>query len=155
METPDLNWNSLAMEMRGNIRVGLDAGACVAGPRVSNRWNPRLAMAFASLLLLTRLGFLFTDSESKTTQARLKAILEAKNWLELAERDLKLRVPGEFLGDSQTGFPDTAMSGLQDIQLVVATRREAVALLEADPLLKNNELLKKRLDGFQKEIHLE
>ena len=29
MELPDLNWNFLAADMRANIRLGLEAGACV------------------------------------------------------------------------------------------------------------------------------
>jgi hypothetical protein len=62
MDMPDLNWNYLAMEMRANIRVGLEAGACVRTTRVSTSWGPRLAAAIATLLVLVGASFFFTDS---------------------------------------------------------------------------------------------
>lgn len=99
--------------------------------------------------------FLLTDSSSKSTQNRLKAIIEAKNGLELAEKDLKTRGPGEFLGEAQTGFPDVAMQALQNIKLVKASREAALRIIQKDPTLKNYPLLQKKLEEFKKEIHLE
>ncbi|MDP3956679.1 MAG: GxxExxY protein, partial [bacterium] len=61
---------------------------------------------------------LFTDSSSKTTGERLEALITAKNGFELAERDLAIRGPGEFLGTSQTGLPDIAMRALQNMTLI-------------------------------------
>ncbi len=58
---PDLNWNFLAAEMRANIRLGLEAGACVRTTRIFRRWNPRLGMAFAGLALLIISGFFLRD----------------------------------------------------------------------------------------------
>ena len=37
--------------MRANIHVGLEAGECVRQAAVRRSWNPKLAVAFASLLL--------------------------------------------------------------------------------------------------------
>jgi len=51
-EPPDLNWNSLAAEMRANIHLGLEAGACVRTASSIRNWNPGFTIAFASLLLL-------------------------------------------------------------------------------------------------------
>jgi ATP-dependent DNA helicase RecG len=99
--------------------------------------------------------FLFTDSESAETHARLKAITEAKNGFELAEKDLELRGPGQFLGDEQTGFPDLAMSSLQNIELVKSSREEAAKLLTRDRHLSSHEALKEKLLTFEKKIHLE
>lgn len=99
--------------------------------------------------------FLFTDSSAKTTHQRLKALLEAKNGFELAEKDLEIRGPGEFLGESQTGMPDVAMRALQNIELVKAARTSAVKIINADADLKKYPLLKKKLGEFKKEIHLE
>lgn len=98
---------------------------------------------------------LFTDSSSKTTAARLKAIAEAKNGFELAEQDLKLRGPGEFLGQSQSGFPDIAMESLNNPELVKSAREAAAQILKTDTNLKKYPLLKERLTAFQNEIHLE
>lgn len=99
--------------------------------------------------------FLFTDSSSKSTAARLKAITEAKNGFELAEYDLKIRGPGEFLGESQAGMPDYAMRALGDINLVKSARDSAVGILKSDPKLKNHPQLKLKLAQFEKELHLE
>src|ERR1700678_4105091 len=51
-ELPDLNWNFLAMEMRANIRLGLEAGACVRTTRISGNWNFRLSLAAVGLLVV-------------------------------------------------------------------------------------------------------
>jgi hypothetical protein len=62
VELPDLNWNFLAADMRANIRLGLEAGACVRTESVLRRWNPRPVIAFASLLLLIGAGELLRDA---------------------------------------------------------------------------------------------
>ena len=60
-EIPDLDWDSLASEMRANIHLGLEAGACVRVIREKRAFSPRLAVAFASLLLLASAGFFLRD----------------------------------------------------------------------------------------------
>lgn len=99
--------------------------------------------------------FLLTESESETTQNRLNALLTAKNGFELAEKDLELRGPGQFLGDKQTGMPDLAMGSLNDIRLVKAARDSAQKLLEKDPILACCPLLKEKMEALNKEVHLE
>lgn len=98
---------------------------------------------------------LFSDSNSVTAQKRLQFLVAAKNGFELAERDLQLRGPGQFLGDQQTGLPDIAMDALKDIQLVKAARDAAKEILSNDPEFKNYPALANRFQEFQKEIHLE
>ncbi|MDO8424269.1 MAG: ATP-dependent DNA helicase RecG [bacterium] len=99
--------------------------------------------------------FLFTESSSKTTHERLQALLTAKNGFELAEQDLKIRGPGEFLGESQTGLPDIAMHSLKNPELLEEARMAAEQIIEDDPELRKHPLLKERLQQFQKEVHLE
>ncbi|MDP2598433.1 MAG: GxxExxY protein, partial [Candidatus Liptonbacteria bacterium] len=99
--------------------------------------------------------FLFTDSKGTSTNARLRAIVEAKNGFELAEKDLKLRGPGEFLGQSQSGLPDVAMNALRDPELVKSSRAAATKLVQADPSLQKHQLLKSKIEEFQRSIHLE
>lgn len=99
--------------------------------------------------------FLFTDSSAKTTQQRLQSIVEAKNGLELAEKDLEIRGPGEFLGQNQTGTPDLAMKALQNPDLVKTSREAALEITQKDPKLNSYPLLKEKLDKFSKETHLE
>jgi len=98
---------------------------------------------------------LFYNSRSKNAYARLKALVTTDNGLELAEKDLKIRGPGQFLGTKQWGLPDIAMSALDDFSLVDKTRETAKEVLDNDPELKNLPLLKRRLSSFRKNIHLE
>ncbi|MDP3725346.1 MAG: GxxExxY protein [Nanoarchaeota archaeon] len=98
---------------------------------------------------------LFTESSSKSTALRLRAIEKAKNGMELAEYDLKQRGPGEFLGEVQTGMPDLAMKALQHPDLVKEARYVAKELLEKDQGLENHPLLKEHLKTFESRIHWE
>lgn len=98
---------------------------------------------------------LFTDSDAESTQERLNALINAKNGFELAERDLAIRGPGEFIGDKQTGIPDLAMRALNNIELVKMARSSAEIVLKEDPELKNHSPLRVQLDSFKKQIHLE
>jgi hypothetical protein len=61
LELPDLNWSFLAADIRANIRLGLEAGACVRATPVLRRWNARPAIALAGLLLLFVGGFFMRD----------------------------------------------------------------------------------------------
>jgi len=99
--------------------------------------------------------FLFTDSPAKKTHQRLKALIECENGFELAERDLKIRGPGDFFGKRQWGIPDLAMASLKDISLVEKTRKAAKEVLRKDPELKKYPALRERLKNFKKRIHLE
>jgi ATP-dependent DNA helicase RecG len=99
--------------------------------------------------------FLFTESSSETTAARLNALIEARNGFELAEKDLELRGPGQFFGDKQTGMPDSAMQSISDIQLVKAARDSAQKIIEQDPLLATHTKLREKLDLLAGKVHLE
>ncbi|MEK7512793.1 MAG: ATP-dependent DNA helicase RecG [Patescibacteria group bacterium] len=99
--------------------------------------------------------FLFTDSTSEATKRRLRYVVEAKNGFELAEHDLKLRGPGQFLGVSQTGMPDLAMKALQYPDLVSAAREAAFNTIQKDPTLARHRVLREWLAVFRKTVHWE
>ncbi len=80
--------------------------------------------------------FLMADTAAAAANARLKAILEAKNGFELAEKDLALRGPGQFFGNVQTGLPDIAMEALRDPELVKHSREAAVASRHCGPAVQ-------------------
>jgi len=61
-DLPDVNWNVLATEMRANIHLGLEAGECVRAASAARSWNPRLTLAFASLLLIVGASFLLRQT---------------------------------------------------------------------------------------------
>ena len=98
---------------------------------------------------------LFTDATGEATKKRLHSLIEAKNGFELAEKDLEIRGPGQFLGEVQTGMPDLAMKAVQNPELVKESRGAAEKVLQEDPELKKYPLLRERLEEFEKEIHLE
>ena len=99
--------------------------------------------------------FLFTDSKNPETNARLKAIMEAKNGFELAERDLEIRGPGQFIGDEQSGFSDFMMRSLQNIELVKSARESAALTLTKSKSLDKFPNLKEKLAEFKIRLHLE
>jgi len=99
--------------------------------------------------------FLFTESRSAETKKRLESILTAKNGFELAERDLTIRGPGEFLGEEQSGMPDIAMKALQNPEMVQAARTAAESCLKKDASLTNSTALREKLAEFKERVHLE
>jgi len=99
--------------------------------------------------------FLFTESDSKLTLQRLEALKNAKNGFELAEKDLEIRGPGQFIGKRQTGVPDTAMKSLTNLSVIKDVRDAAISILKEDPDLKKYETLKNRLRDFEKSVHEE
>jgi ATP-dependent DNA helicase RecG len=99
--------------------------------------------------------FLFTDSASASTNKRLKALSESEDGFKLAEHDLELRGPGQFIGKRQSGLADTAMQHLSDVKLIQQARIEAQSLLDFDPKLEKFPVLKDTLEKFDSEIHLE
>jgi len=98
---------------------------------------------------------LFTGSFSPLISKRLDSLLEARNGFELAEKDLALRGPGEFLGAAQTGFPDIVMSALRNHDLIKKSREAAGKIIEADRDLKSHPRLREKLADFSEETHLE
>ncbi len=99
--------------------------------------------------------FLFTESPSRNTKDRLNSLITAKNGLELAEKDLRLRGPGEFMGKEQTGMPDIAMRAFQKPELVKASRDAAELVAKYGWEMKNYPNLYEKFREFRKEIHLE
>jgi ATP-dependent DNA helicase RecG len=71
---------------------------------------------------------------------RLKVMEETTDGFRIAEADLELRGPGEFLGTKQSGLPDFAVAELaRDQTILKEAREEAFALVEQDPLLQRPE----------------
>jgi ATP-dependent DNA helicase RecG len=99
--------------------------------------------------------FLMTDATAGTAKARLKAIEKAANGFELAEEDMKLRGPGEFLGEAQSGFSDMMVRALKNPEVVKESREAAAGVLQKDPHLLRTPVLKDKLAEFEKNIHRE
>jgi ATP-dependent DNA helicase RecG len=83
--------------------------------------------------------FLIAGSESPESVARLEAVARSGNGLELAEKDLEMRGPGEFYGLRQSGFPDFRVARFNDLGLIQNVRAAATEILSRDPTLEKPE----------------
>jgi ATP-dependent DNA helicase RecG len=97
--------------------------------------------------------FLFAETPGRENSTRLQAIVRAKNGLELAEEDLKLRGPGEFLGDKQSGTGDALMSGLQNVRLVEEVQQYVKSVFDAG--IAHYPLLKDKAAAYAAALHRE
>ena len=71
---------------------------------------------------------------------RLKVMEETTDGFRIAEKDLELRGPGEFLGTRQSGMPDFAVAEIaRDQAILQEAREEAFRLVEDDPDLRKPE----------------
>jgi ATP-dependent DNA helicase RecG len=76
---------------------------------------------------------LFADSSSADAAERLQAIAATTDGFELAQRDLEMRGPGEFLGVRQSGFPELRFARVSDLRMIEAVRDAARRFCEQDP----------------------
>jgi ATP-dependent DNA helicase RecG len=81
---------------------------------------------------------LVARASTEDSEARLRALLETQDGFRIADVDLRIRGPGEFLGTRQHGhLPDLRIADLvRDARLVAAAREAALATLRADPGLR-------------------
>jgi ATP-dependent DNA helicase RecG len=82
---------------------------------------------------------LLSDDPGQLARQRLKLLEETNDGFALAEADLRLRGPGDYLGTRQSGLPEFQAADLSDVRLIETARREAMRLLDADPGLQRPE----------------
>ena len=76
--------------------------------------------------------FLMGGNLSQTARERLELLTQTQNGFELAQKDMELRGPGEYLGTQQHGTLDSQLLRLtQDLQEVYEVR-EIVEMLSSD-----------------------
>jgi len=95
---------------------------------------------------------LISEADPKAPDVRLKAMEDTQDGFVLAEKDLEIRGPGEFLGTRQSGFGELRMAKLTDVPLIALARKESDAVFADDPNLQKPEhkLLSERLAEFWK-----
>lgn len=70
---------------------------------------------------------LHTATKSQETKERLNIMTETNDGFVIAEKDLQLRGPGEFLGTRQSGLPDLIISDIvRDAKILEQARNEAI-----------------------------
>ncbi|MBI4124966.1 MAG: ATP-dependent DNA helicase RecG [Deltaproteobacteria bacterium] len=74
---------------------------------------------------------------SEDAKRRLNIMVESNDGFRIAEEDLEIRGPGEFLGTKQSGMPDFKVANLaRDMDILSLARTAAFELIDQDPDLK-------------------
>jgi len=99
-------------QLRGRVGRGLAPGTCVLVARGS----------------------------SEDSEARLRALLDTTDGFAIAEADLAIRGPGEFLGTRQHGhLPDLRLADLtRDVRQIAIAREAALQAVRRDPQLRSD-----------------
>lgn len=80
--------------------------------------------------------FLLGKPRTPEGRQRLEILCGTQSGFDIAEADLEMRGPGEFRGVRQAGLSDLRVADLiRDVRILDAARRDAQALLDADPAL--------------------
>lgn len=86
---------------------------------------------------------------SKEARRRLDIMVKTTDGFRIAEEDLEIRGPGEFLGTRQSGIPDLRTANLiRDADILGSVRKEAFDLVGLDPELDKWPLLKQGIIDF-------
>jgi ATP-dependent DNA helicase RecG len=96
-------------------------------------------------------AYLIGSSNSENASKRLSIMTSTNNGFEIAEEDLKMRGPGEFMGTVQHGFPEFKAGDLiKDADIIEFTKIYAAKIVEDDPTLskESNTVLKALINKY-------
>lgn len=98
---------------------------------------------------------LITGSDTEQARQRLAVMEETTDGFRIAEADLKLRGPGEFLGVRQSGLPGFRVADvLRDAKLLSVARREAERFLASGGLSREPDLRRELLSRWGERLRL-
>lgn len=84
--------------------------------------------------------FLITDSTAELGIQRAKIIESSSDGFYIAEKDLKMRGPGEFFGTKQHGLPELTVADLvRHLPILNGLREDVKDILQSDPRLESPE----------------
>jgi ATP-dependent DNA helicase RecG len=88
---------------------------------------------------------------SEESLSRLSIMEKTSDGFKIAEADLEIRGPGEFLGTRQSGLPEFRMASLiRDGRLLQQAKDSALKVIKKDPHLEHpdHQLLKQQMEDF-------
>lgn len=91
---------------------------------------------------------LISQADNPASVERLDALVATTDGFAIAEKDLELRGPGDFLGTRQSGLPDLKMAMLSDTATLALAQQAAQELFAEDPELANYPQLQERVARF-------
>lgn len=75
--------------------------------------------------------FLIPAKMSPNAKSRLSAMLQSNDGFLLAEKDLEIRGPGEFLGKNQHGFIEMSIGDIaKDLEIIELAKKEAILFFQ-------------------------
>ncbi len=96
---------------------------------------------------------LLSDAKNPEARQRLGMMCKTGNGFEIAEFDLKLRGPGDFLGYRQHGLPQLAIADMaKDVGLLESAQRAAREILERQPDMSGYPLLREQVQRIVKNV---
>ena len=81
---------------------------------------------------------LIPGNAEEVENQRLQAMVETNDGFVLAEKDLAIRGPGQFLGTRQSGYTELKFASITDLQLIEQARQHASELFRQDPELSQD-----------------
>jgi len=78
---------------------------------------------------------LIPGSAEEVENQRLQAMVETNDGFILAEKDLTIRGPGQFLGTRQSGYTELKLASITDLKMIEQARKHASTLFRQDPEL--------------------
>jgi ATP-dependent DNA helicase RecG len=77
---------------------------------------------------------------SEDSRRRLSVMEETNDGFKIAEEDLAIRGPGEFMGTRQSGIPDFRIANImRDVRILNDAKNDAFTFIEKDQLLEKKE----------------
>ena len=87
--------------------------------------------------------YLITSKKNILENKRLNVLQKSNDGFYIAEKDLEQRGPGQLLGYKQSGIPDFVLENLPNNRVLIEkAREEAIKVINNDPDLQNNQVLR-------------
>ena len=96
--------------------------------------------------------FIFSDFVSDQAIERLKIFEKHNDGFHLADQDLRIRGPGDYIGTRQSGIEGFRFASLTDLEMLENARNQAKEIFLKDPTLSNDSyknLKKELLKNFE------